>query len=146
MTQMPLSDHRCLITRGLERLGHKVLGWVHTNIVPGKDDAVSDAQAHGVTASHQCSSRGRADGGCVKAVEPDPLLRQFVERRRIDITAVVANISPSEIVCNHDHDVGLVTRGGVSRQHREQQQQVGGGFNYGVHKHRFLFFILGSYS
>ena len=79
MTQMPFAYHCCLIARRLKRLRHKVLGWVHANIVPGKDDAVRDAQANGVTTRHQRSSCRRTDRRCVKAVKPDPLLCQLIE-------------------------------------------------------------------
>ncbi len=125
VAQMPLADHRSLVARRLERLGHEMFVRVDTRIRPRHDHRVGNTETNRITAGHQRGTSGRADGCRVEASEFDALFRQTVQGGRIDRSAVISHVGPAEIVGQHDDDVGTLVSVTGGRQQSRQREQNG---------------------
>ena len=121
VTKMPFTYHCGLVTRCLESLGHEMLLRMNTYIHPGHDHAVGNAQAHWVPPGHQRRPGGRTDRRGIKPGQFYTFCGQTVQRWRIDIAAVESDVRPTQIICQHNDDVGALVRQGGWYTHQHQQ-------------------------
>ncbi len=75
--------------------------------------------------AEQRRSCRRADRLDVVAVEFDAFLHQFVDDRRLELPAVIADVGPAEIVGDDEEDVGFLGGGEVGRERQEQEDNEG---------------------
>ena len=117
--ESPLADHAGLVAGLLQQ--HR------DRYIPGFQPAAvaGDRGVPHVLAGHQRAARWRADvvSGVVAGVA-DPLARQLVEARCLDLLlAVAAKVSVAEVVSEDEDNVGLVPCGQQWRREQAQKEQ-----------------------
>jgi hypothetical protein len=82
-----------------------------------------DTEAQGRLARHQGRARRAATGLCIETVEHHALCGEPIEPRRRDLAAVIADVSPTEIVCEDDHDIRPLQCVGCGRRYGREQSE-----------------------
>ncbi len=112
--EVPLPDGvRRVSVRAQDLREEAVLAWNTTPVAREPDREIRDpshAVAMVVAAGHETRTGRRAQRGRMEVREPEPVLREAVERRRRDVGAVAAELGEADVV---EHEQQHVRRTGL---------------------------------
>ncbi len=123
-------DRTGFVAIGLEQLhhGHAVPLEIPENTLPGRL-----SNPPGITAGHQRRAARTANGAVVELCKTHSVRRQTINRRRLDLAAIAAQIREPHVIRHHDDDVRPVeitfcpTLGaavcGRSEKNKQREQQ-----------------------
>ena len=124
--EMPLAHRERRVAVAHEDLGHHPVRLRHRRVVAGEARRELDDSSHPaavvVAAREQARTRRRAQRGGVEVGVAEPVRSQPVERRRRDGRAVATELRVSDVVEQHDDDVGRAL--GRGRKVRPPRRRV----------------------
>ena len=119
VAEVPFADHVGSVAGFFERLGKCALVSGQPKGVAGEDNERLQPVTHRIAAGHQSRTRGSAYRLTVKRLQPDALLGELVDIRRLDLAAAVTEVGIAQIVGHDEDDIGSAPPL-VQRQPRKQ--------------------------
>ena len=108
--EVPLSQGIRVVTVLEQDLRQKAVLERDVTVAAGKAGGAFGDAGHGVgmvvAAGQDARARGRTEGRGVHVVEEQPVLRQVVDVRRFNRTAVAAHLAETRVVLHNEKDVG----------------------------------------
>lgn len=121
--EMPFADHGGRVASFAQRFGEHPLFQGQTVLRIRTNDADLQSKAHGIPSGHERGARGRAERLDVELFELRAGPRKFVEVRRLDFAAAPTHVVRTEVIGEHEDDIGAIRRDGEHGNRYQTQNE-----------------------